>query len=245
MANEKIDIDKVMSLTTDEIVLISKLGPIAEKAKKFADMICDKYYFRIGQEFIGVSDSGDEFLTRDGVWEKSISGQSGQEQTVQITCTYEEIFKVLRDDYLRQNGLLENAKPNEEIATSFLDFLARTQDSCEGKNNDRPKETIVTVCVAEEDLKGTQTQPEIEQKKIEEKGYILPNSRVKSKPLDSSQTRSASVAESVETTEEQEVTEQTSTEYWSFTILQGAANKPKDEKPGGINESLPETGTRF
>ena len=114
-------IKKICALTAKEIRLISELGPVAEEAGKLAEDVGNAYVFKIGQTTVDLQDAGT--LTRDGVWQISIdSGES-----VQVECTEEGIFKILREEYLIKNGYIEATEGKRLTVGAFRRFANHTQ----------------------------------------------------------------------------------------------------------------------
>lgn len=130
------DINKIKSLTANEVSIISDLLLLVEEASEAEKLIRSTYRcFGIGEECITVwadkPNEDYEYLTYQGVWQKRRSSE-----IFEVICSKDEIFEFFRAEYLVNRGLLE--KFNEEgiiteegkkveIAKAFRVFLQRTR----------------------------------------------------------------------------------------------------------------------
>lgn len=128
------DLNKIFSLSPDEIIITNEIQPLAEESKRISQLIHDSYVFRIGENQIKVWEDKDgynaEYLTHDGIWQARYL-----HQTYDVLCTPEEIYKLLVADYLVENGYVDrfdrsNIDINEKsvIFRYFRKFVILTED---------------------------------------------------------------------------------------------------------------------
>lgn len=68
----KVDFDKINSLTADEIIIVNILDKAAREANEAVELIYNTYSFKMGEEKILVWKNGDgnfEYLSYEGEWE--------------------------------------------------------------------------------------------------------------------------------------------------------------------------------
>lgn len=134
------DIEKIASLTVDEVIIMNELLDVAREAKAFAKLIRDTYQFPMGEDKITVwSDAYNaEYLTHNGVWQARYLHQE-----YDVDCSEDSIFKYLRAEYLVSHGFskeYEGCYTTEEgkmaeIARYFRVFVANTIKLASNKAN--------------------------------------------------------------------------------------------------------------
>lgn len=96
------DMEKIMSLTVDEVLIINGLLSVAKEAKEHAKLIADTYHcFGIGEDKIEIwSDShNEEYLTHDGIWQARYLHQE-----YDVSVNENTIFNFYRSEWLVENG---------------------------------------------------------------------------------------------------------------------------------------------
>lgn len=127
------DMDKIMQMSADEIIAITDLKSIAEKAKAHAKLIREKYRcFGIGEDKIVVwrdsASLSSEYLTYTGVWQARYL-----HQTYNVECTADSIFDLYRAEYLVEKGFIPEYKNStlttegekKRICSYFKAFVSR------------------------------------------------------------------------------------------------------------------------
>lgn len=147
---KKVDIDKVKSLTPDELQLALALIDVAKDAREASELIIESYKF-IAKEKNKVvykdKDQGiEESYNRDGIWTRIHQGKK-----YTVDCSIEGIYDIFCAEYLIENKIansLENDLPTEyedkaKTAFYFREFVNRTlEDSILEQNEKSFKKTI-------------------------------------------------------------------------------------------------------
>lgn len=127
------DLEKIMSLTADEILIINGLQSVAAEAKEHARLITETYHcFGIGEDKIEVwSDSYNaEYLTHGGLWQARYLHQS-----YDVKVDEDTIFDYYRAEWLVKNGYAAEYENNHVteigkksiICQYFKTFVYRTE----------------------------------------------------------------------------------------------------------------------
>lgn len=130
-----IDIEKLTSLTADEIQIAIGLNEVAKEAEKHANIILKAYRcFGIGENRIEVwhdEIDNSEYLTHNGIWEGKHLGQ-----LFKVKVSKNDIFKIYASKWLINNGYI---KPSDDFfaehadrkltASYFRDFVSRIENS--------------------------------------------------------------------------------------------------------------------
>ena len=98
------DMEKIKSLTSDEILIVNGLQSVAEEAKAHAELIHKAYHnFGIGEDKIEVWHDRDhnnfEYLTHSGLWQARYL-----HQTYDVSVDADSIFDYYRAEWLVENG---------------------------------------------------------------------------------------------------------------------------------------------
>lgn len=108
------DYEKIMSITPEQIIVISELAKLAQKAQKYEKLIKKTYLFTMGEDKIEIwSNSNNtlrEYLTFRGTWEMFRRGNVVEDYSVDISA--ESIYKRLMARELRRSKVF--ATLNEE-----------------------------------------------------------------------------------------------------------------------------------
>lgn len=138
------DLEKIISLTAEDVAIISKLRDIAEEAKHDAELIAKVYRFKIGEEKIEVwnDQRGNiECLTHSGDWQARYSNLE-----CNLKVDINKIFEIYRNEWLIKNGY-ELGEENSIIspqydqtkcitkAECFRAFVKRTEESLKATTN--------------------------------------------------------------------------------------------------------------
>ena len=129
---KKIDMEKINSLSREEIIVVNGLQKIAEEAEVAAELIRNTYRcFGIGEDKIKVryDKYNTEYLTHDGIWQQRSLGS----QTYDVPCTPEGIYQYFKAEYMVENGLADDNETMEmnEICKCFRGFLIWTEKKAE------------------------------------------------------------------------------------------------------------------
>ena len=134
-----VDIEKIMSLTTDEIKIASELYKFQKEAEEAERLIRETYHsFGIQEEKIevGTSEYGKntEYLTHSGIWQARYLNIN-----CDIVCSEAEIFRVFAIEYFVKNKVLKcfegiNYTKEGDMARAckfFRAFIERTRNKYE------------------------------------------------------------------------------------------------------------------
>ena len=137
----KVDFDKINSLTADEIIIANILDKAAREANEAVELIYNTYSFKMGEEKIEVWHNGAgnfEYLTYEGEWE----GSYIKNGTYRIKCGKKnsEIYAyfyaqaLLKEGFVTPETEFSKGTTYEEmnlIAIYFRDFIRRTRAKAE------------------------------------------------------------------------------------------------------------------
>lgn len=106
------DYASISTITTDDILILKGLLPLAEEARKAEKMIRDTYCFHIEEDRIELwaDEYNHEYLTHDGVWQARYL-----HQTYDVECTADSIFEYMKADYLIENGFAEKLSNDNRL----------------------------------------------------------------------------------------------------------------------------------
>ena len=137
----KVDFDKINSLTADEIIIANILDKAAREANEAVELIYNTYSFKMGEEKIEVWHNGAgnfEYLTYEGEWE----GSYIKNGTYRIKCGKKnsEIYAYFYAQALLKEGFVTPETEFSEGTTYgemnlgaifFRDFIRRTRAKAE------------------------------------------------------------------------------------------------------------------
>ena len=128
-------------LNEQEDAFLKELPNLAIKANRWAGIAKATFTFGWGQERVraygdNASGTQDEFVTRDGAWQKYDGGV-----TTEVQCTPEAIFEMLKVQYLVDKGIVDRysndlmslfeikIQRKAYVADDFIAFLKRTEEA--------------------------------------------------------------------------------------------------------------------
>ena len=117
------ELNKILSLTAEEIIIVNALDKVAEEARADAKKIAEAYHFSIGQEEIEVYHDRDcnnfEYLTHSGIWKARYLHQS-----YDVKVDFESIYELYRAEWLIENGYAK------ETVNGFLTEFGKKKEAC-------------------------------------------------------------------------------------------------------------------
>lgn len=135
------DFATIQTLTSDDVLILTALSPLVEKAKEAEKQIKAVYTFHIGEERITLDSKQytSASLTRDGLWLFNT-----RTSHYEIQCNAENIFEHMKANYmvsnkfappLDANGYRTPEGEKSEAFSYFRDFLERTSELYAQANN--------------------------------------------------------------------------------------------------------------
>jgi len=100
----ELNYETLKSLTSEQVILLNKLAPLVEEAKRMQRIVDNSFCFHTRQNQIVVlqeSNSHHEYLTHDGVWKYRYDGKE-----YQIKTDAESLFENLKAECLLENDLI-------------------------------------------------------------------------------------------------------------------------------------------
>ena len=128
-----IDLAKINSLTTEEVLVVNELQKIAKEAEKASELIHKTYRcFGISEKSITILSDGTntEWLSYDGIWRKRYFNIDHYEN-YSVKCTPDGIFEYYRAEFLYYRKHIQDDKEiiEKKIACEyFREFLRRTEE---------------------------------------------------------------------------------------------------------------------
>lgn len=133
-----VDLSQFEGITPDEIIILMGLLEPAKEAKRLAQMLSQVYVFKPDekQKIVLNDGMGYEYITRDGVWHGRYKDRNFD---VDVECTAERIFELLRGEYLVRAGYVDrysndlmtlaemDAQQDAYIYSYFKQFIKRTE----------------------------------------------------------------------------------------------------------------------
>lgn len=141
---------KIMSLTPKEVIILNGLLPVANEANQLSLLINRTYHFNIGEEKIVLKIDENrkpiEWITHDGNW---IYGHNFHDGTyvkeMELQCTPEGIFSILKDEFLRSNHFdVDKTTMEWDKIQRFRDFINRTKKLYKNEKR-RKKYSIIKI----------------------------------------------------------------------------------------------------
>ena len=146
---KKVDFEQINELRPETIIVANILDGAARKALEMAKLICDTYFFRIGEVKKEVWHNGEhvEILTRDGSWQ----GTFKNEGTYELFCNPDDANFNLQAFFYAETMLEEKVVKEEDtlpgsettygemarVAKHFYNFVERTKEMNEKQKKEK------------------------------------------------------------------------------------------------------------